>query len=48
MHPMQLKYRLFRKGSGIYFLEDRDTKKQESLRTREEAKAQRVPRAKAH
>jgi hypothetical protein len=27
MHPMQLKYRLFRKASGIFFLEDRATKK---------------------
>ncbi len=31
---MKLRYRLFRRSNGIFFLEDRATKQQESLRTR--------------
>ncbi len=39
---MKLRYLLFRKKSGIYFLEDRQTKKQESLRTRDRVAAHRI------
>ena len=43
---MQLRYLLFRKKSGIYFIEDRQTKKQESLRTRNRVAAHRIFNAK--
>ena len=39
---MKQKYRLFRRKSGIYFLENRITKKQESLRTRDRVEATRL------
>lgn len=39
---MKLRYRLFRRSNGLYFVEDTVTKKQESLRTREKAIAQRL------
>lgn len=39
---MKLRYRLFRRGSGLFFIEDTITKKQESLRTRDKAIAQRL------
>lgn len=42
MHEMKLKFRLFQRSTGIYFIEDRETKKQESLRTRDKAEAERV------
>src|SRR5580765_9046233 len=45
MQPMQLKFRLFRRSSGIYFIEDRFTAKQESLRTRDEGEAERLVHA---
>jgi hypothetical protein len=39
---MKLRYRLFRRSNGLFFIEDTVTKKQESLRTREKAIAQRL------
>jgi integrase len=39
---MKLRYRLFRRSNGIYFVEDRLTSKQESLKTRHRAIAQRL------
>lgn len=39
---MKLRYRLFRKSSGIYFAEDCISRKQESLRTRDKAIATRL------
>ena len=39
---MRVPYRLFRKKSGIYFLEDHRNKKQESLRTRDKTAAKRI------
>jgi len=43
---MKLRYRLFRRSSGIFFLEDRATKQQESLRTRIKEAAIRIFHAK--
>jgi integrase len=40
--PMKLRYRLFRKKSGIFFLEDRLSRKQESLKTRDKTEATRM------
>jgi hypothetical protein len=39
---MKLRYCMFRKKSGIFFLEDRFNKKQESLRTRDKTEAVRL------
>jgi len=39
---MKLCYRLFRRNNGIFFIEDRTTKKQESLKTRDKAAAARI------
>ena len=39
---MKLRYRLFQRSSGIFFIEDRISKKQESLKTRDKTAAQRV------
>ena len=39
---MKLRYRLFQRSSGIFFLEDRISKKQESLKTREKTAAHRT------
>ena len=39
---MKLRYRLFRKSSGIFFIEDRINRKQESLRTRDKTEAARI------
>jgi len=39
---MKLRYRLFRRHNGIYFLEDRITGKQQSLRTRDGHAAKRI------
>jgi hypothetical protein len=36
------RYRLFRRKSGIYFLQDNRTNKQESLKTRDRNRAQRI------
>jgi integrase len=43
---MKLRYRLFRRKNGIFFLEDRTTKQQESLRTRIKEAAIRIFHAK--
>jgi len=39
---MKLRYRLFQRSSGIFFIEDRISKKQESLKTRDKIAAQRI------
>jgi len=39
---MKLRYRLFQRSSGIFFIEDRIGKKQESLKTRDKTAAQRI------
>ena len=39
---MKLRYRLFQRSSGIFFLEDRISKKQESLKTRDKTAALRI------
>lgn len=39
---MKLRYRLFRRSSGIYFIEDRITRKQASQKTRDRVAAQRI------
>jgi len=39
---MKLRYRLFQRSSGIFFVEDRISKKQESLKTRDKIAAQRI------
>jgi hypothetical protein len=39
---MQTRYRLFQRGNGIFFMEDNVTRKQESLRTRDNATACRI------
>jgi integrase len=39
---MKSNYRLFRRSNGIYFCEDRQTRRQESLRTRAKAEAARL------
>jgi integrase len=43
---VKLRYRLFQRGNGIYFIEDRVTRKQASLQTRDKAAAQRIFNAK--
>lgn len=43
---MKLRYRLFQRGNGIFFIEDRVTRKQASLQTRDKAAAQRIFNAK--
>jgi hypothetical protein len=40
--PTVNRYRIFKRKSGIYFLEDNKTKKQESLRTPDKTQAERV------
>lgn len=40
--PMKSRYRLFQRGSGIFFVQDNTTGKQESLRTRDRDEAQRL------
>jgi integrase len=42
MHEMKLKFRIFQRSSGIYFIEDRETGNQESLRTRDKTEASRL------
>jgi len=39
---MKLRYRLFRRSNGLFFIEDTVTRKQESLRTRDKAVAKRL------
>ena len=39
---MKQRYRVFRRGWGTYYVEDFETKKQESLHTREKAEAYRL------
>lgn len=39
---MKFRYRLFQRRRGIFFLEDRITHKQESLKTRDKIAAQRI------
>jgi len=39
---MKLRYRLFRKKSGIFFLEDRVSRKQGGLKTRDKTEASRI------
>ncbi len=39
---MKMRYRLFRRSNGIFFLEDRIDRKQESLRTRDKKAATRI------
>ena len=39
---MKLRYRLFRKASGIYFIENRLTCQQKSLQTRDKESAKRI------
>ena len=39
---MKLRYRLFQRSSGIFFIEDRISKKQESLKTRDKTAALRI------
>lgn len=43
---MKLRFRLFQRNNGIFFIEDRVTKKQASLKTRDRAVAQRLFHAK--
>jgi hypothetical protein len=43
---VKLRYRLFQRSNGIFFIEDRVTRKQASLRTRDKAAAQRIFSAK--
>jgi len=43
---MKLRYRLFGKRGGIFFVEDRISRKQESLKTRDKAAARRIFNAK--
>ena len=44
--PMTHRFRLFRRKSGIFFIEDRTTRRQESLRTKEKEEALRLFHAK--
>jgi len=39
---MKARYRLFRRHNGIFFCEDRETRQQESLRTKDRAEATRL------
>jgi integrase len=43
---VKLRYRLFQRSNGIFFIEDRVTRKQASLQTRDKAAAQRIFNAK--
>ena len=43
---MKLRYRLFQRSNGIFFIEDRVTRKQASLQTRDHTAAQRIFNAK--
>lgn len=43
---VKLRYRLFQRGNGIFFIEDRVTRKQASLQTRDKSAAQRIFNAK--
>jgi hypothetical protein len=43
---MKFKYRLFRRQNGMYFWEDRETRQQGSLRTKEKTHATRLLSAK--
>lgn len=43
---MKLRYRLFQRNNGLFFVEDRITGKQASLKTRDKAAAQRLFNAK--
>jgi len=45
-HEMKNRYRLFRRGWGTYYSEDLETKKQESLHTRDKQEAYRLVAAK--
>lgn len=42
---MNERYRLFRRGNGVYFIEDRHSRRQESLRTKDKDTARRVAHA---
>ena len=41
---MKLPYRLFQRSNGMYFIEDRFTKRQASLRTKDKRTAARITR----
>ena len=43
---VKLRYRLFQRSNGIFFIEDRVTSKQASLQTRDKVVAQRIFNAK--
>ena len=43
---MKLRFRLFQRNNGIFFIEDRITKRQASLKTRDRTVAQRLFHAK--
>src|SRR3569832_243461 len=43
---MQLKYRLFQRQSGVFYLEDREARRLESLRTKSKVQAERLLHAK--
>lgn len=43
---VKLRYRLFQRSNGIYFIEDRVSYKQNSLQTRDKLTAQRIFNAK--
>jgi integrase len=43
---MKLRYRLFRRNNGMYFCEDRETRQQQSLRTKNKTEAVRLLNAK--
>ena len=40
--PMKMKYRLFQRNSGIFFIQDNTTGRQESLKTRDRETARRI------
>ncbi|MGD0351087.1 MAG: hypothetical protein ABSB84_12360 [Verrucomicrobiota bacterium] len=40
------KFRIFRRASGVWYIEDRETRFQQSLRTRDETEAKRLLQAK--
>ena len=43
---MNEKYRLFRRASGVWYIEDKESRDQESLRTRDAKEAKRLFNAK--
>jgi hypothetical protein len=45
---VKLRYRLFQRSNGIFFIEDRVTGKQASLQTRDKVAAQRIFNAKTN